>query len=345
VPSVTAIVLTHLVRTLRALGVDPRPIAGDAAAEDARFEDRIAAGALIEAWERAVAATGRDLPARAVAYAVPDERSLIGFVVANQPRFGDGIDRFHRYSPTLSDVYRWRIVDDGGELRALLSPLGPIHRAGWQHHIECETLDLVRSAARFTGGKARPNAVRFVHAAPPADVVEAFARVIGGVVPEFGCDRSEVVYPRSIRALAVPGARPALAAVVEARLEEMLAAIERGTPVSARARAAIVELLDGGEVGVPQLARALRMSRRSLERALADEGTSARELLEDERKQRALAWLASLSVDEVAARLGYSDARAFARAFKRWTGVAPSAARAAGPRPRGPTRPVTGGRR
>ena len=69
------------------------------------------------------------------------------------------------------------------------------------------------------------------------------------------------------------------------------------------------------------------MSRRSLERALAEEGTSAGALFDDERKQRALAWLPTISVDEVAARLGYSDARAFGRAFKRWTGMSPSAIR------------------
>jgi AraC-like DNA-binding protein len=138
-----------------------------------------------------------------------------------------------------------------------------------------------------------------------------------------------VVYRSEIRKLPIPGARPALAAVVEAKLERMLEAIERGTTVSERARASIAELLEGGSVGVDELAKSLRMSRRSLERALDLEGTSASELLEEERKQRALAWLPALSVEEIATRLGYSDARAFARAFKRWTGVAPSAARTA----------------
>src|SRR5213079_869494 len=98
---------------------------------------------------------------------------------------------------------------------------------------------------------------------------------------------------------------------------------ERNTLVSARARAAIDKLLETGSVGADELARALGMSRRSLDRALADEGTSAGALLEDERKQRALAWLPTMSVEQVAGRLGYSDARAFARAFKRWTGRPP----------------------
>jgi AraC-like DNA-binding protein len=156
--------------------------------------------------------------------------------------------------------------------------------------------------------------------------VGALARLLG-TTPAFDQERCEIVYPAGVRELPLPGARPALAGVVEAQLQALLDAIEHGTATSSRVRAAIGELLGRGGCNVDAIARALHMSRRSLERALAAEGTSAGAVLDDERRQRALVWLPALSVDEVAARLGYSDRRAFARAFRRWTGVAPKQAR------------------
>jgi AraC-like DNA-binding protein len=107
----------------------------------------------------------------------------------------------------------------------------------------------------------------------------------------------------------------------------MLDAIAMGTATTTRARAAIAALLGTGRCDVGAIARALHMSRRSLERALSAEGTSAGALIDEERKQRALAWLPALSVEQVALRLGYSDRRALARAFRRWTGAAPKQSR------------------
>ena len=332
VPWVTAITIPHVARAVAACGGDAAALlAPSELRADVRYEDRIPIGTLIDLWERAVAATGRrDLPMRAARYAEPDERSLVLFVLANQPRLSDGIDRYNRYAPTVSDAYRWRILATGDEVHVEANPPGPVHRLGWQCHLEFEAADSVGIAARISAGQARANAVRFLHAAPPAPVIEANAEMLG-LVPAFGQDRCEIVYP-DVRELPVPGARPALATVVEEQLEAMLQALERGAPVTARARAVIGDLLAAGTCTVDALARSVHMSRRSLERTLAEEGTSAGTLIEDERKQRALAWLPQLSIEEVAARLGYSDARAFARAFKRWTGLAPSEARTTGGR-------------
>ena len=336
-PWITAIAIPHLLRAVAVAGVDVATLrVPPELTADVRYEDRVALATFVDLWERAVAATGRrDLPVVASRYAEPDERSLIGFVVANQPRLGDGIVQFQRFYPTVSDGYRWQIVDDGDHVRVQANPPGPVHRLGWQCYLEYEAIDIVQIAARLTEGRARPIAVRHLHAAPPPEVVDAIAGALG-VAPAFGQDACEVVFAAAVRDLAVPAAKPALAAVVEAQLETMLEAVTRGAPVTARTRAAIGDLLGRGTCSVDELARALFMSRRSLERSLADEGTSAGALIEDERKQRALAWLPALSVEEVASRLGYSDARAFARAFKRWTGLAPSEARA---------RSITGGRR
>jgi AraC-like DNA-binding protein len=325
VPWATATTIPHVARAVAAVGGDPAALlAGE---RPTRFEDRISLEELIELWERAAAVTGRrDLPAVAAQYAVHDERSLLAFLVSDQPRFADAMERFARFFPTVTDAYRWRIEEGGGDVRVVAVPPGPIHRAGWQLHVEFELVDSVRSAAAVTDGKAVPREVRFLHRAPPPAVVGALARLLGAT-PSFDQARCEVVYPEAVRELPLPWARPALAGVVEAQLQALLDAIERGTATSARVRAAIGELLARGSCDVDAIARALRMSRRSLERALAEEGTSAGAVLDEERKQRALAWLPALSVDEVAVRLGYSDRRAFARAFRRWTGLAPRQAR------------------
>jgi AraC-like DNA-binding protein len=326
-PWITAIGIPHMLRAVRAVGGDPDAIVARFGLDpDPAYDDRIGIATFVDVWEAALAATGRrDLPVQTALQMVNRERSWLGFIVANTPRLGDGVARMDRYYPTVSNAYRWQSSAGGDRdtLQIATTPPGPIHRLGWQMYIEYEAIDLAVSAVAITAGAARPVALRFVHPAPPTEVIAEMARVVG-VAPQFGADATAVTFPASVLDLAVPAARPSLCGVMIEKLDAMLDAIERGTDVSTRARAEIAGLLRDGRCDVDELARALAMSRRSLERALAAEGTSAGAVIDDERRQLALTWLPQLTVDEVAARLGYSDSRAFARAFKRWTGVAPS---------------------
>lgn len=88
-------------------------------------------------------------------------------------------------------------------------------------------------------------------------------------------------------------------------------------------------LLRGRGAGFPTLtvcARLLHMSPRTLHRHLLDEGTSYRALLDAARSERAIEYLSEggLSVEDTAWALGYGDVANFRRAFRRWTGRAPS---------------------
>jgi AraC-like DNA-binding protein len=76
------------------------------------------------------------------------------------------------------------------------------------------------------------------------------------------------------------------------------------------------------------------VSPRTLKRKLADLGTGFSELLEEQQRERALMLLRSeqLSLEDVAARVGYSDVANFTRAFRRWTGLTPGAYRRAAKR-------------
>lgn len=77
---------------------------------------------------------------------------------------------------------------------------------------------------------------------------------------------------------------------------------------------------------ITQVASILNLSERTLRRKLAYSGLSFRQLLDESRKTKALGLMASgkRGFSEIAAATGFSDPRAFTRAFKRWTGLPPS---------------------
>lgn len=73
------------------------------------------------------------------------------------------------------------------------------------------------------------------------------------------------------------------------------------------------------------IAQQLHLSSRTLRRRLLDEGTHFRLLLEEVRQTLAEELLATggLTLEEIAARLGYAEVSNFIHAFKRWKGLAP----------------------
>ncbi|MDI1260198.1 AraC family transcriptional regulator [Aquabacterium sp.] len=78
-----------------------------------------------------------------------------------------------------------------------------------------------------------------------------------------------------------------------------------------------------------EVAASLGTSERTLRRQLAQMGMSYQTLTDKVYKSKAVEFLQSsdASVADVATSLGFSDVRNFRRAFKRWTGVAPTSCR------------------
>jgi AraC family transcriptional regulator, regulatory protein of adaptative response / methylphosphotriester-DNA alkyltransferase methyltransferase len=95
---------------------------------------------------------------------------------------------------------------------------------------------------------------------------------------------------------------------------------------------AIVEREYASDLALDDVARRVATSRRQLQRAYAEIGrTTFRDHLTQVRMQRAADMLASrtLTVREVARRVGYRQPAQFAKAFRRCHGVAPSEYRGA----------------
>ena len=118
-------------------------------------------------------------------------------------------------------------------------------------------------------------------------------------------------------------------------LGELAGAIERSAArreprFRDEVEAAVERLLATGEATIDRVARDMGLSRQTVYRRLKAEQITFEQLLDELRHRLALKLLRDdhMAVKQAAWRLGFSDPAAFSRAFKRWTGSAPSFARA-----------------
>lgn len=122
-----------------------------------------------------------------------------------------------------------------------------------------------------------------------------------------------------------------LCSLLQTRAEQLLARVDHDAPMAERVRRWLASQNSANRPTMDLAARGLGMSARSLRRRLVEERARYDELLEESLSLRAKSLLADSrnSVQEAAYALGFATPAAFSRAFKRWTGVAPSAFRAA----------------
>lgn len=148
---------------------------------------------------------------------------------------------------------------------------------------------------------------------------------------QFEANRNAVVFDATALGRAPMPANPQMVRYIEAHLDlvcERLRQRIADAPLDS-VRAAIASLARQSKFGAEDVANAVGMSVRTLQRHTSKHGASLRELIDEAREASASRLLADrrLSIDEVAFLVGYSDDRAFRRAFQRWTGTSPAAFR------------------
>jgi AraC-like DNA-binding protein len=172
--------------------------------------------------------------------------------------------------------------------------------------------------------------VGILHASLPD--MDTFSRLIS---PNIRCraEQSYIAFP--LRQLQANNARynPLVDAYLDAEYRKRYQPqIQLGTCMIEDIRRQLSLSMEQGlnTVSIESIASRLEMSRSTLYRHLVEHSITFSQLLEQERKSKALAFLkeTSLSMGEISDRLGYANLSAFNRAFKRWFDTNPSAIRA-----------------
>ena len=313
-----------LVHTLEGRGLDGAEMARVAGIPDdtlASADRRVPARASVRFWERAVEATGDPVLGLAVARQVrPATFHVLSQAVLASATLRDGLERIAAYGTMVADHAALGTVrdDEGFALTLGWKPGAPRPAVA--------ALDAVMATillqCRVIAGPVSPRLVHLERPVPddPSPYLACF-----GCPVVFGARDNRLVFETQDVDRVLPAGDVALARANDDVLDAYLASLHT-SPMRRRVREVLVGMPSGDEPTATAVARTLHISPRSLQRHLQAEGTTFRELLAEVRRDLAEAYLRSgrWSVREVSHLLGFSETAAFSRAFKRWTGVAPS---------------------
>lgn len=184
----------------------------------------------------------------------------------------------------------------------------------------------VRIIAEITHNQVRPEEVHIIRPQPASVLPYAG---MGGVPVRFGQSQTCMFLSAAAMATPLPDADITRKDEALARVHHALATSPLG--LGERVRHVIGPMLSTGASGVPDIAGALGMHARTLQRQLHREGTSVEALRDDVRfaVAQSLLALTPLSVLEIALALGYATQSAFIHAFRRWSGTSPTLWRSA----------------
>jgi AraC-like DNA-binding protein len=147
----------------------------------------------------------------------------------------------------------------------------------------------------------------------------------------FNAPFDALVFERRILDSPLEGAFPALHEQAHFLAEQRLGKEAKRQGVAAEIEELILREPDLLAAGIEEMAEKLNLHARTLQRRLKDGGDSYLHVQARMRHRLACQWLkqGSVSIDDISARLGFSDRRAFTAAFKRWEGTTPKAWREA----------------
>lgn len=179
---------------------------------------------------------------------------------------------------------------------------------------------MLRRAREYTGQQIFPTHVRFEHAAP---TVKREIETFFNAPAEFGAEWNEIGFDEDSLALPILSHEPALLSLLDKMAEEQVKT--RPTSFSDEVAQHVRLALEKGEPALEDVAKALGMSGRTMQRRPNEESRPFADVVDSVRRELALIYIAdpTKSPDDVATLLGYAGARPFQRAFKRWMGVTP----------------------
>ncbi|MDB4941275.1 MAG: Transcriptional regulator, AraC family [Labilithrix sp.] len=298
---------------LRAARITPAQVRREAARIDASQLETFSATAMQELDDEALGWFERKLPWGT--YGMLCRASL------GAPTLGVALKRWCRHHRLLTTAVDLRLEVDRGEARLVVRELRDFGAMREFCLLTC--LRFVHGYACWLVNSQLPlREVTFPIAAPPHAAV--FPLLFPGPV-RWDAERTSMAFDARYLELTPKRDERALTVMLQRALLLTVKQYRRDRLLVNRVREHLQASTDPGTTA-REVAAAVHVSVRSLHRQLANEGASLQGIKDDVHRARALDLLrrTSLSIKQVATRVGFSNEKSFSRAFKVWTGETPS---------------------
>ncbi|WP_439134057.1 AraC family transcriptional regulator ligand-binding domain-containing protein [Pseudomaricurvus sp.] len=250
----------------------------------------------------------------------PDVFGCITALCRSSSRVRQSIHRFIEYMPVVhSPAIQLELVEgtDIAELRwGVRNNLGINDQANYQAAV------LIMKLLRQIGGlRFRPSYVNLAVDIRSRDVAD-LEKILGC---HFNKNRTDnaIAFPRTLLERQVPSANNLLSSLLGSYLDQVKKASRKTNPE--RVQDYVRGALQSHNCSVERCAKKLGMSVRTLQSQLSDAGLKFSDIVQTQRVELAKSYLCQddLTLDDVAAKLGYAEQCSFGRAFKRWTNQTP----------------------
>ncbi|MDP1632171.1 MAG: AraC family transcriptional regulator [Caulobacter sp.] len=324
----------HLMRFAISQGADPKALAERSAISPEALRDpdgRIPLRSYVALMGAAKAlCAAPDLALRLGAERDSREISLVGLICYAAPTMGEALKELNRYGRLALEVdipagkTRFQITPHGDALWMVDTRTNP---NAFPELTESTWSRFIGETARHFPGAPFAKAVHVTHARPAHG---ADYEALWKVPVTFEADWNAIQIDPSWLNLPLHNPSSYAFGVLSQRADRLLAELEASRTARGRVEAALLPVLHKGEPGMVKVAVQLGVSRQTLYRQLHQENVTYKAVVDALRHTLALHYLngGKVSVNETAYLVGFSDPSAFSRAFKRWTGSSPKAARA-----------------
>lgn len=248
---------------------------------------------------------------------------VVGMTLSTAPTLREALRVLQRYSPLLTTMGHAELVEEGTTAKIVLRLLDEVVPIT-DFCVELAAAAFWQIGRRLLKGELQLR--RLTLNAPRPPWYEEYARVLGEEV-EFVFDApvNSIVFDRHMLDLPMARHTPRLYQTLLEQAARRLAA----RPAPETTQASVLRLIDEHMgtrlLDLSTIAVMMGMTPRTLQRRLKDENTTFQAIHDTRRQQLAQDMLRQdTDIETIAATLGYSEPSNFYRAFKAWTGLAPS---------------------
>ena len=278
---------------------------------------------VIKMLKKGIAFIGPEMTIKFGESCSPDIMGVVGQIMKNCHNLKEATQQFVRFQNLFFSISRFKIKVEGDCSLITTSIDYPISDDDKRILNEINLSICVSSARKLTGKEFTPKEMRFSHKKP--EYVEVYKQHFRCPL-KFNQNEDAMVIESTVGEKTIAGSYPYLKNILMDYSEKFLERLDARKQFQDDVRKIIADLLPKALVDIERVSERLNMSRWTLTRKLKKEGTTFKDLLIGLRKELAKKYLENkkLSTIEIAFLLGYSEASAFQRAFKSWTGMNPS---------------------